>query len=174
MSRSFLLGLALFACSVAASAQDSSAVIDEPVARGTAYFVFAEPGAPTVEVLFLGEGIQNGIYRLQRGTSLVEAIALAGGTPRSDSTSTAILSASIRVLRDVSGSPSVIFETSPERLIANRDRHPSLEDGDVIETEVVFEAVEPEDEPFTFSDGVNVASRLASVVSVVLLLLRSR
>lgn len=166
--RPAVLLLALVAAS--ASAQEPT-LPTGPVSQGMAYYTFAEPGAPTVEVLFFGEGIRNGIYKLQRGTSLVEALALAGGTPRSDSTIVAVTVVTLRVLRGGPGEARVIYETRPERLLMERDRQPTLEDGDVIEMEVETDPVPPPDEPFTFRDGLEITSRVASLASVLILLL---
>ena len=159
-----LLSLVGLASVTAASAQ---AFPTEPEARGTAYFTYAEPGAPTIEVVFLGEGTRSGIYRLQEGTSLVSAVALAGGTARSDSTERAIVTSRIRVLREIGGATQLIYEVTPERLPLERDRQPQLQTGDVIETQVTFEEVK---EPFTLLDGLELAGRVASLVSAVILL----
>ena len=161
--------LAALAWAAPVSAQTTSAFSNEPEARGTSYFLFAEPGAPTIEIFILGEGTRNGIYRLQQGTSLVEAVALAGGTARSDSTERQISSATIRLVRETDGQARVIYQVAPERLLLERDRHPALESGDAIETEVTYEAIEI-DEPFTFRDGLEIAGRVASLLSVVILL----
>ena len=156
----------------AATAQTDPLDVTQPRAQGVAYSSFAEPGAPTVEVVFLGEGIRNGIFVFQEGTSLLRALALAGGMARTDSTDRAILSASIRVLRPgPGGEVQMLYEAPPERLVREPARHPELRTGDIIESEITFEAVP---ERFTFLDGLNVASRVASVVSLVLLLVGLR
>ena len=164
-----LWALAALAWAGPATAQPAGTFSNEPQARGTSYFVFAESGAPTIEVLVLGEGTRNGVYRLQEGTSLVQAIALAGGTARSDSTERQIASATIRVVRESGGRAGVVYQVAPERLLLERDRHPALQTGDAIEIEVTYEAVEIED-PFTFRDGLEIAGRVASLLSVIILL----
>ena len=166
--RLLLVGLVALA-TTGARAQSSPVFSSEPESRGTSYFVFAEEGAPTIEVLFLGQGTRNGIYRLQEGTTLVDAIALAGGTARSDSTERQIRTAFVRVLRDEGSGTRVIYESTPERLPLERSRHPRLQTDDIVETQVTYEVV---DEPFTFLDGLQIASRVASLVSVILLLTR--
>lgn len=165
--RPALAGAVGLVLAAAAGAQPAPTFSSEPVSRGTSYFVFAEPGAPTIEVVFLGVGTRSGIYRIQEGTSLVDAIALAGGTARSDSTDRQIVTAQIRVLRDVGGTTQPIYQVTPERLPLERDRQPALQTGDVIETQVTYEVIE---EPFTFRDGLEIAARVASLVSVVILL----
>lgn len=159
------LALLLAAGSVAV-AQPSSTFIDEPQARGTSYFVFAEPGAPTFEVVVLGEGIRNGVYRLQEGTSLIKALALMGGTAQSDSTDSAVATAFIRVFREAGDHYDMVYEASPEALLSNVSSHPVLRDGDSIEVTVNREDLDP----FTFRDGVEVASRVASLLSVAILI----
>ena len=140
-----------------------------PVSTGMSYYTFAEPGAPTVEVIFLGTGLRNGVYKLQSDVSLVQALALAGGTPRSDSTKTAVTTATIRVIRLVGGQSQTIYEVVPEQLLNERDRHPSFQTGDVVEMNVDVEYIEPS-KKFTFRDGVEIVSRAASLISAVLLI----
>ena len=164
--RSALALAALLAAPLAA--QPVTTFNAAPEARGTAYFVFAEPGAPTIEIIIIGQGARNGIFRLQDGTSLIQALALAGGTARSDSTRAGTTTATVRVHRNVGGTYRVIYQATSEDFVENRADHPDLQGGDTIETVVDFE---PAEEPgFTFLDGLNVASRVASFVSLLLLL----
>ena len=156
-----------------AAAQATDPFSDEPEARGTAYFVFAEPGAPTFEVVMLGPGLRSGIYRIQEGTTLVRLLALAGGTARSDSSRVRITTTTVRVVREVDGAAQTIYEVQPERLLAERARHPDLQDGDLIESTVRTEEIPPPRKRFTFQEGLNVASGLASLVTIVLVLART-
>ena len=135
--------------------------------QGTSYYQFVEEGAPSVEIYVFGAGTRNGWYRLQRGVSLTQALALAGGTAQTDSTRGAISTAFVRVLRTQGATRRVIYEATAERYLREPEIHPALETGDVIETQVTYEEVR---EPFTFRDGIEVAARLASLVSLVLLL----
>jgi len=162
---------ALAACALAlgappAAAQGAPAGF-EPVSSGTSYFVFAEPGAPTVEVLIVGEQIRNGVYKVQDGVTLSELLALAGGTARSTETERQIERATVRVLRTEAGTRTVVYEADPAQLFLEPDRHPDLETGDVIEVEVTYETV---DDPFTLAEGLAIASRVASIATAVLLL----
>ena len=168
--------LLLVAAAASASAQEPgvppgapSSYPNTPVSTGMSYYTFAEPGAPTVEVIFLGTGLRNGVYKLQSDVSLVQALALAGGTPRSDSTKTAVTTATIRVIRLVGGQSQTIYEVVPEQLLNERDRHPSFQTGDVVEMNVDVEYIEPS-KKFTFRDGVEIVSRAASLISAVLLI----
>ena len=141
--------------------------VGEPVSRGTAYFVFAEPGAPTVDVIVLGSGLRNGIYQLQRGVSFVQALALMGGTARSDSTERIITTAEIRLLRDQGEGLQPVYVSRTDEVLADVSRHPTLMDGDIIESVIDYEEVKP---PFKLIDGLQIASRVASLVSAALLL----
>lgn len=162
--------IAVVAAAVAAPSAAQSPTFTDPEARGTSYYVFAEPGAPTVEVVMLGGGVRTGIYRLQRGATLVQALALAGGTAQSDSSRVGTTTAIIRVVRETAGSYTTVFQTTSQDLLQSRSQHPALQSGDTIEVIVDFE---PAEEPgFTFLDGLNVASRIASVVSLVFILIR--
>ena len=164
--------LALLAALAAAPSAQPSGFGDGLVQQGVSYFQFVEEAAPSVEVYILGVGTRNGVYRLQRGISLTEALALAGGTARTDSTERAISTSTVRVLRMQGATRRMIYEATAERLFLEPELHPALETGDVIETQVTYEEVP---EPFTLRDGLELASRIASVVSVFLLLyLRQR
>ena len=140
---------------------------DDVIRSGVAYFTFVEPGAPSVEVYVLGAGTRNGVYRLQENVSLTEALALAGGTAQTDSTVRAISTSFVRVLRRQGVARQVIYQATAERYLREPELHPDLQTGDVIETQVTYEEVP---EPFTFRDGLELAGRIASLVSVFLLL----
>ena len=140
---------------------------DDLIQQGVSYYTFVEVGAPSVQVYVLGAGTRNGVYRLQEGTPLTEAIALAGGVAQTDSTARSISTSFVRVLRRVGADRRVIYEATAEQYLREPELHPALQDLDVIETEVNFEAIP---EPFTLRDGVEIAARIASLVSLVLLL----
>ncbi len=154
----------------AASAQDPTAVLPGEVdARGTAYYVFTEPGAPTVRVVMVGEGVRNGVYRLETGTTLVQALALAGGTTRSDSTEQAIRTTTVSVLRDEGGARRLIYRAPADRVFLEPEQHPALQTGDVINVNVEYEAVRKR---VTVLQVFEVAGRVASLVSLVYLVAR--
>ena len=140
---------------------------DDLVQSGVSYFTFVEAGAPSVEVYILGAGARNGVYRLQENVSLTEALALAGGTAQTDSTDRSVSTSFVRVLRRQGASRRVIYEATAERYLREPELHPDLQNGDVVETQVTYETVP---EPFTFLDGLELAGRVASLISVFLLL----
>lgn len=161
------LGLPALLVALAAPPAAQVGAVNEIVQQGTSYFQFVEEGAPSVQIYIFGAGTRNGVYRLQRGISLTEALALAGGTAQTDSTRGSISTAFVRVLRMQGASRRVIYEATAEQYLREPEIHPALETGDVIETQVTFEEVP---EPFTFRDGVEIAARVASLVSLILLL----
>lgn len=163
-----LLLLAAFLVAIAtASAAQPVAFRGDLVQQGVSYFTFVEEAAPSIEIYVVGEGTRNGVYRLQEGITLTETLALAGGTARSDSTERAISTSTVRVLRLQGASRIPIYEALAEQLFREPELHPNLQTGDVIETQVTYEEVP---EPFTFRDGLEIAGRIASLVSVFLLL----
>lgn len=143
--------------------------LPDRVVQGTSYHVFTEPGAPTIEVVMVRLG-SGGLYRIAEGTTLTELLALSGGTaPPSQETQQIIRTSAIRVLRTTGSTRQTIYEATPEQLIREPGQHPLLADGDLVE---VVSTVEERPNRFTFRDGLEVATRIASVVSLILLLSR--
>ena len=164
VSRALRLVAALLA-PLAASAQPISPT--EVISTGTAYFIYTEPGAPTIQVTVVGEGTRSGIYVVQDGTTLTDLLALAGGTARSTETERQITRATVSVLRQQGPRRVPIYRADAEELILEPAAHPVLIGGDVIDVDVEYEEI---DEPFTFRDGIEIAARVASLVSVAILL----
>jgi hypothetical protein len=164
VARILWLSAALLA-PLAASAQVIAPT--EVISVGTSYFIYAEPGAPTVQVAIVGEGTRPGIYVVEDGTTLSELLALAGGTARSSETERQIIRAIVRVLREQGGRRAVVYQADAEELYLEPAAHPDLQDGDLIDVDVEYEEI---DEPFTLREGLEIASRVASLVSVILLL----
>lgn len=168
------LGAVLGLCVLGAFASPARAqVLEDIQTTGTAYFIYASPTDPTFEVVVVGEGTRSGIYRLREGTTLTELLGLSGGTPTSSETEREIVEAFVRVLRSSGGEQrTVIYEATTEQAIREPQRHPVLQSGDVIETDVTYEVV---DEPFTVLSALELAARIASLASVaILLFVRSR
>lgn len=139
------------------------------ISQGTSYFVFTEPGAPTIEVLLVTDGGRAGIFRLAEETTLTEFIALAGSAgPPSEETRQVIRTTTIRVLRLEGGLRRPVYEATPQQLIREPGQHPTLQDGDIVEIDTEVEEVDP---PFTFLQGLDVAARVASLASLVILLI---
>ena len=155
-------------------AQGQPEYTGEPVASGVSYYRFAEVGAPTFEVVFIGNGVRGGIYRFEQGTSLLRALALAGGVVPSDSTARQVSTTTIRVLRPrPQGGVGPIYETTYQQFVDEVLRHPDLRDGDLVETQVTVTLNEERDR-FTFLDGLNVAARVASLATALYILFTGR
>ena len=170
---SLLAALFLTVAVLPASAQpipQSVPGLPDRVAQGTSYFVFTEPGAPTIEVVMVRLG-GAGLYRIAEGTTLTEFLALSGGTaPPAENTRQVVRTSTIRVLRTTGPARQTIYEATPEQLLREPGQHPALQDGDLIE---VVSSVEEVPERFTFLDALDVATRVASVASLVILLVRA-
>ena len=162
-----LASLAALVAFAAAPLSAQPGLVNELIQQGTAYYVFVEEGAPSVEVYVLGIGTQNGVYRLQRGVSLTEALALAGGTARTDTTERQIATATVGVLRTQGATRRAIYRATAEQMLLEPELHPELQTGDIIETQVTYR---DRPDPFTFRDGLELAGRVASVVSLFVLL----
>lgn len=165
LARAVVAFLFVLAAPVYAQVPGAASPPDDVRASGTAYFVFSELGAPTVEVIAVGEGGRSGIYRLQEGTTLTEFLALSGGGVSSSETDRQIVEAFVRVLRRQGGERAVIYEATVEQAIREPDLHPEFQDGDIVETDVTYETLA---EPFTWRDGLEITSRVASLVLLVL------
>lgn len=162
------LGLALTTSSVAQPTGAPSPTPDV-ISQGTAFYVYTEPGAPTIEVLLVQPGGRAGIFRVSEETTLTEFISLAGSTgPANLETRERIQTTTIRVLRLEGAVRQPVYEATLERLVREPGQHPNLQDGDVVEVETTVEEVDP---PFTFTDALDVSARVASVVSLVILLI---
>lgn len=145
----------------------AQAPVGDVQTSGTSYFIFAEPGAPTIEVTVVGEGVRSGIYRLQEGTTLTQLIALSGGVPTSEETERQIVRALIRVLREQSGTRSVIYEATTEQAIRQPGTQPPFLDGDLVEMDVEYEEL---GRGVTVLDVLQIAGRVASLISAAILL----
>lgn len=164
MPRALWLAAALLA-PLAVSAQPISPT--EVISAGTSYFIYTEPGAPTIQVTVVGEGTRSGLYVVQTGTTLTELLALAGGTPRSSEDARQIIRSTVSVLREEGGRRVPVYQADAEALVREPAAHPDLTSGDVIDVDVEYEEVE---QPFTFREGLEIASRIASLASLLLIL----
>ena len=79
-----------------------------------------------------------------------------------------VRTATIRLYRTEGSTRRLIYEATPEELVRNPEQHPALQEGDVLETDVTLEEVK---EPVTLQQGLQIASSVASFVSVVLLII---
>ena len=175
--RAVALVLVLAAPYGARAQPTSSPYPTDVVNQGAAFFVFTEPGAPTVQVVLVQTGARAGVYRVAEGTTLTDFLALAGVAPPQstvDRTPTQVVTqtTTIRVLRGQGGSRQVIYEADPDRFLREPGAHPLLQTGDVVQVEIDTQT-QLVPKRFTLIDGLDVAARIASFASLVILLSRS-
>ena len=175
-TRALCWALALAAS--AAHAQPGTPTGLPPVVnQGAAYYVFTEPGAPNIQVLLTQTGQRAGIYLVAEETTLTDFVALAGISPPQSTvvrepTRVSTQTTTIRVFRENGGTRTAIYEADPDQFIREPGRHPVLETGDIVQIEVVSDSrVVPK--RFTLLDGLDIAARIASFASLILLVTRS-
>ena len=148
-----------------ALAQPVTPPFGEVQTSGLSYFTYAEPGAPTIEVMVVGEGARTGVYRIQEGTTLTRLLVLGGNVPSSEETERRVTEAFVRVLRETGGTRATVYEATTEQALREPQAHPALQDGDVVELDVTYEELP---EPFTFRQGIQIASSVASIALLIL------
>ena len=127
-----------------------------PSAGGVAYRTFYTPGELTMQVFIISSTGSTGIYEIGRDTRLMELITLAGFAPpvRNDRT---VIRNTLSVIRPHSGNEP-IYKARLEDFVMEPERHPPLEEGDVILIESVQKA------RFTWREVVSVVSGVSSVL----------
>lgn len=131
------------------------------VAQGTSYYIFASPGEATIELLVLGD-TASGIYVVGETTSLIELLALAGGTGAGERSESVRIERTVRLLRQQGGQSVPVYEVEAEELLREPGTHPTLMEGDIltVETEV--------HNRFNLRDTLSIVTSLASVTLLVL------
>ena len=140
----------------------------EVVQQGAAFRVFAEPGAPTIEVTLVNLGGDGALFRVGEETTLTQMLALSGGVAGSEETERLIVRQMVSVLRDDgNGGRAVIYTAEPEQLFREPGRHPQLQNGDVIEIDSTYERIQ---ERLTLREGIQIVASIASLVSTIILI----
>ncbi len=103
---------------------------DNILSEGTALHIFAKEGEVTVQVLLLGEVGSPGVYEIGTQIRLDQLLALAGGTAFDRDTRI-----TIRVFRGGTSRRNKIYEAKVQDFIEESDRHPILQEGDVVTVE---------------------------------------
>jgi hypothetical protein len=130
-----------------------------------------------MEIVLVQTGARAGIYRVAEGTTLTDFLALAGtAPPRSDTvvepTRETTQTTTVRVLRSDGTTRQTIYEATPDQLLREPGRHPDLATGDLVEIVTEVDSRQIPDR-FTLLDGLDIAARVASFASLVILLVRS-
>jgi hypothetical protein len=147
------VGALLFLTIAPASAQRNPTDV---ISQGTSYYVFAQPGEATIEVLVLGDAA-SGVYVVGEGINLSKFLALIGGAGGERNSPDVEVNKTIRLLREDGGQRVVVYEAPLEELLRDPAAYPSLRGGDVftVETEVRRR--------FVLRDTLTIVSSLASL-----------
>jgi len=126
-------------CALALSSTDPASAQRNPtdvISQGTSYYVFAEPGEATMEILVLGDAAA-GVYVVGENVNLSKFLALIGGAGGEAVTADTEVTKSVRLLREQGGQRVVVYEARLEEMLRDPSAYPALRGGDVftIETE---------------------------------------
>jgi len=134
------------------------------ISQGTAYYVFAEPGEATMEILVLGDA-SAGVYVVGENINLSKFLALVGGAGQERTSPDVEVNKTFRLLREEGGQRAVVYEAPLEELLRNPADYPSLRGGDVftVETEVRRR--------FRLRETLSIVSSLASLTLLTLRLI---
>ena len=140
----------------------------EVVQQAAAFSVFAEPGAPTIDVMLVNLGGSSALFRVGEETTLTQMLALSGGIAGTEENDRVIIRQTVSVLRDDgNGGRSVVYSAEPEQLFREPGRHPQLRSGDVVEIDSTYETVR---ERLTVREGIQIVASIASLVSTIILI----
>lgn len=153
----YSLALLLLAVSISnpAKAQEFGR-INDMIATGTAYYVFAQPGEATVQVIVLGSVAAPGIYELGISVDLGQLLALSGGPPLTETTGATVSTnaTTVRLFRKGTGRRDLVYEAPLDLLLTEPDLYPSLQDGDVFTVETITRQTQR----FSWRDGLTIFS----------------
>jgi len=139
--------------------------INNVIAEGTSYHVFAQPGEATVQVLVLGSVGAPGVYEIGISVDLGQLLALAGGPPLTETTGGTTSSTNettVRLFRRGTGRRDLVYEAPFELLLTEPDLYPSLQDGDVF----TIETITHQKERFGWREVLNLTTTVAALVLV--------
>jgi len=175
MSR-VLAVVALMSLSSAAMAQGGAQIngIYNPdidvIQQGAAFKMFAEPGAPTLDVIIAEIGGAAALYRVGENTTLSEIMVLSGQVSGRQESDRLITESTINVLRgNGQGGRDVIYAAAPEVLFREPGRHPQLLTGDVIEINNTYERRNPR---ITLREGLQIATSSLTLILTLYNILR--
>lgn len=125
-------------------------------AGGVSYKTYFSQGELTMQVFVVSSTGSTGIYEVGTDTRLMELITLAGFAPpvRNDRS---VVRNTLSVIRPRLGNEP-IYEARLEDFVREPERHPALEEGDVIMIESVQRA------RFTWREAVQIISGVSSVL----------
>lgn len=139
----------------AASAQEFGRAND--IETNAAYFFYGQPGEATIQVNLLGVRA-SGVYEVPDSTDLGKILSLAGGMnlrPRTEEQERPEVT--IRLHRGGQIGKDPAFEALLREILRGERDVPTLRENDTITVDVV------QPSSFTFSQGLSIASTLASI-----------
>jgi hypothetical protein len=156
----FLLLISLVPAPVAA--QSTVPGLLEP--PGTAQVQdYGRPGYPRVQIYLWGNA-NNGVWKVEEGTDLLEYLSLAGQGNFRQGAETRVKNV-LRMYREGQVGAEPVFETELEDLFARQVESPVLQEGDVL----VLESIERR-RTFTFRQASQITGTIASIATLVFLL----
>ena len=154
--RTLFCCLALALCLLAISPVHAQGTTTPPAAGGVSYKTYYTQGEITMQVFLISSTGSTGIYEIGKDTRLLELITLAGFAPPVRNERNVVRN-TISVIRPRQ-SNEPIYEARIERLVMEPERHPPLEDGDMILIESVQKT------RFTWREVVSFVSGVSSVL----------
>ncbi len=128
------------------------------------YYYFVQPGMATVRIHVLGTVRSPGVYELNKGTDLGEALAFSGGPTLAVRPRANQREVMVRLFRPQMDNPLPLYEAEFNNAIGSPSTYPVLEDGDVLTVEII------ERQGFSWRDGLTIVSGLSAIASVVIIL----
>jgi len=153
---SCLLGVVLVPASQAQETGEFGR-INDIVASGTLYHVFARPGDATVQIMVIGAEEGSGIYEVTEGTDLTRLLVLASGLSLQPQDQRTRREVTIRLYREQGGRRAIIYEAPLVDMLGEPAQTPVLQDGDILQVEII------ERRRFGWRDGLTVITAVATV-----------
>jgi len=132
-----LLAVLLLGLAPPAASGQSISRLEQTETNVNSFFYYVQPGAATIRTHVMGTVRYPGLYVVSEGTRLDELLSLSGGAVLDERERRSRRTVTIRLLRDTNEGRTTIFETTSREGQLNTATLPVLQDGDVMEIEVV-------------------------------------
>lgn len=124
-----------------------------------AFYDYSEPDDVTMQVRVWGAVRNPGIYRVARGTHLLDVFSAAGGPSVGTRQASDDLTIRVKLTRATEGGArQVVYQATMENEILVDDENPVMQDGDVLTVESFIER------GFSVRDILGLGSSIASLV----------
>lgn len=125
----------------------------------TAYFFYARPGDPTIQVWVWGVQAP-GLYEIRSDVNVGQVLTMAGGPPLQTREQRMRVNSILKVYRGGVGERALIYDARLEDVLARAD-YPPLQDGDVLVLETLTRRL------LSWRDVVQVAAAASTLVLLV-------